>query len=276
MVDFNQKIICLITDFGLKGQHYIASMKAVILNINPSVRIIDLSHHVNPHSIIEASYILKTTYKYFPEGTVFIIVVDPGVGSSREILVLKTVSNYHIIAPNNGIFSDFSTDQIAECREIRNDMFFKKPISNTFHGRDIMAPIGAHLLSGIPLKEFGPLFNLDKLIISKDLYNVDIQERIIDCLIQYVDSFGNGITNIPIINNKIQNYDLTIDEGMKINVNIKGELFEGLFTSYYENVPIGSILFLVGSTGFLELSINQGNASKKLGFNVGDIIKLKI
>ena len=276
MVDFNQKIICLITDFGLKGQHYIASMKAVILNINPSVRIIDLSHHVNPHSIIEASYILKTTYKYFPEGTVFIIVVDPGVGSSREILVLKTVSNYHIIAPNNGIFSDFSTDQIAECREIRNDMFFKKPISNTFHGRDIMAPIGAHLLSGIPLKEFGPLFNLDKLIISKDLYNVDIQERIIDCLIQYVDSFGNGITNIPIINNKIQNYDLTIDEGMKINVNIKGELFEGLFTSYYENVPIGSILVLVGSTGFLELSINQGNASKKLGFNVGDIIKLKI
>ncbi|MFX1567930.1 MAG: S-adenosyl-l-methionine hydroxide adenosyltransferase family protein [Promethearchaeota archaeon] len=276
MVDFNQKIICLITDFGLKGQHYIASMKAVILTINPSIRIIDLSHHISPQSIIEASYVLKTTYKYFPEGTVFIIVVDPGVGSSREILVLKTVSNYYIIGPNNGIFSDFSTNQIVECREIRNDLFFNKPISNTFHGRDIMAPIGAHLLSGIPLEEFGPFFSLDKLIKSTDLYSVDIEEKIISCSIQYVDSFGNGITNIPIINNRIQNYDLTIDEGVKIKIDIKGELFEGLFTSYYESVPIGSILFLVGSTGFLELSINQGNASKKLGFNVGDIIKLKI
>ena len=276
MVDFNQKIICLITDFGLKGQHYIASMKAVILNINPSVRIIDLSNHINPQSIIEASYVLKTTYKYFPEGTVFIIVVDPGVGSSREILALKTASNYYFIGPNNGIFTDFSSNQIAECREIQNELFFNKPISNTFHGRDIMAPIGAYLLSGIPLEEFGPVFRLDKLITLTNLYKVDINEKIISCSIQYVDSFGNGITNIPIINNKIQNCNLTVDEGMKIKVNIKGELFEGQFSSHYESVPIGSILFLVGSTGFLELSINQGNASKKLGFKVGDVIKLKI
>ncbi|MFW9899831.1 MAG: S-adenosyl-l-methionine hydroxide adenosyltransferase family protein [Candidatus Thorarchaeota archaeon] len=276
MVDFNQKIICLITDFGLKGQHYIASMKAVILNINPYVRIIDLSNHINPQSIIEASYVLKTTYKYFPEGTVFIIVVDPGVGSSREILALKTISNYYFIGPNNGIFTDFSSNQIAECREIQNELFFNKPISNTFHGRDIMAPIGAHLLSGIPLEKFGPAFSLDKLITLTNLYKIDINEKIISCSIQYVDSFGNGITNIPIINNKIQNCNLTVDEGMKIKVNVKGELFEGQFSSHYESVPIGSILFLVGSTGFLELSINQGNASKKLGFNVGDVIKLKI
>lgn len=276
MVDFNQKIICLITDFGLKGQHYIASMKAVILNINPYVRIIDLSNHINPQSIIEASYVLKTTYKYFPEGTVFIIVVDPGVGSSREILALKTISNYYFIGPNNGIFTDFSSNQIAECREIQNELFFNKPISNTFHGRDIMAPIGAHLLSGIPLEKFGPAFSLDKLITLTNFYKIDINEKIISCSIQYVDSFGNGITNIPIINNKIQNCNLTVDEGMKIKVNVKGELFEGQFSSHYESVPIGSILFLVGSTGFLELSINQGNASKKLGFNVGDVIKLKI
>jgi S-adenosylmethionine hydrolase len=276
MVDFNQKIICLITDFGLKGQHYIANMKAVILNINPSIRIIDHSHHINPHSLTEASYVLKTTYKYFPEGTVFIIVVDPGVGSSREILILKTVSNHYFIGPNNGIFSDFFTGNIVECREIQNEMYFNKPLSNTFHGRDIMAPIGAHLLSGVPLKEFGPVFNRDKLIKLDDLYKIDNVKKAIWCSIQYVDSFGNGITNIPMINNKIQNNILTIYEGTKISVNIKDNVYESTFTSHYENIPIGSILFLVGSTGFLELSINQGNASKKMGFSVGDIIELKL
>ncbi len=276
MVDFNQKIICLITDFGLKGQHYIASMKAVILSINYSIRIIDFSHHINPHSIIEASYVLKTTYKYFPEGTVFIIVVDPGVGSSREVLVLKTTSNHYFIGPNNGIFSVFFTDKIAECRVIQNEIFFNKPISPTFHGRDIMAPIGAHLLSGIPLEEFGPIFNLEKLVKLNDFYKIDNEENAITCSIQYVDSFGNGITNIPMISNKIQNNILTLYESTNISVKIKEKIFEGLFTSHYENVPIGSILFLVGSTGFLELSINQGNASKKLDFNVGDIIELKL
>ena len=134
MVDFNQKIICLITDFGLKGQHYIASMKAVILSINPGIRIIDLSHHINPHSIIEASYILKTTYKYFPERTVFIIVVDPGVGSSREVMVLKTISNHYFIGPNNGIFSDFFINSIAECREIQNELSHITSRSKGGHG----------------------------------------------------------------------------------------------------------------------------------------------
>lgn len=276
MVDINHKIICLITDFGSKGQHYIASMKAVILSVNPNIRIIDLSHYITPYSIIEASYVLDTTYKYFPKGTIFIIVVDPGVGSSREILLIKTESNHYFIGPNNGIFSDTFIGSISECVEIQNDEFFNKPTSSTFHGRDIMAPIGAHLVSGIPLKEFGPVFNLNKLKESSNSYNIDQKKRIISCSIQYIDSFGNGITNVPIINNKIQNSKLTINEGSKIDVNIKNNIFEGLFTSHFSSVPIGSILFLVGSTGFFEISLNQGNASKKLDFSVGDIIKLKL
>ena len=162
MVAFNQRIICLITDFGLKGQHYVASMKAIILNINPNIRIVDISHEITPYSIIEASYILKTTYRYFPQGTIFIIVVDPGVGSSREILIIKTESNQYFIGPNNGIFSRTFLGNIIECIEIQNEEFFNKPASNTFHGRDIMAPIGAHIISGIPLNAFGPNFNINK------------------------------------------------------------------------------------------------------------------
>ena len=276
MSDFSQKIICLLTDFGIKGQHYVASMKAVIFKINSTVKIIDLSHQITPYSIIEASYILKTTYKYFPEGTVFIIVVDPGVGSSREILALKTNSNYYFIGPNNGIFSGSFTDQIIECIKVQNDEFFIKPTSNTFHGRDIMAPIGAYLLSGIPLNRFGPKFNLNNLKESSVIYNINIEKKIIQCSIQYVDSFGNGTTNIEIVNNTIQNTDLIIKEGAMINLVIRGITYEGFFTSHFLNVPINSILFIVGSTGFLEISINQGNASKTLGFDTGEIITIKL
>ena len=276
MSDFSQKIICLLTDFGSKGQHYVASMKAVIFKINSTIKIIDLSHQITPYSIIEASYILKTTYKYFPKGTVFIIVVDPGVGSSREILALKTNSDYYFIGPNNGVFSGPFTDQIIECVEIQNDEFFIKPTSNTFHGRDIMAPIGAHLLSGIALHRFGPNFNLNNLKESPVLYKINIEKKTIQCSIQYVDSFGNGITNIQIVNNTIQNTDLIIKEGAKISLDIRGSKYEGFFTSHFLSAPIKSILFLVGSTGFLEISINQGNASKTLGFDLGEIITIKL
>ncbi|MFX1370428.1 MAG: S-adenosyl-l-methionine hydroxide adenosyltransferase family protein [Promethearchaeota archaeon] len=276
MADFNQKIICLITDFGLKGQHYVASMKAVILKINSNINIIDISHHISPYSIIEASYVLKTTYRYFPEGTVFIIVVDPGVGGSREILAFKTKSNYYFIGPNNGIFSETLTALISECVEIQNDEFFHNPISKTFHGRDIMAPVGAYIHNDIPLDRFGPKFSPENIIESPVVYKLDIEMKSIQCIIQYIDSFGNGTTNIPIINNKILNSELELKEDKKIKVNIKEKRYEGRIASHFSSLPIKSILFLVGSTGFLEISLNQGNASKELGFNVGDTITINL
>ncbi len=276
MADFNQKLICLLTDFGLKGQQYVASMKGVILKINPNIRIIDITHNVNPFSAIEASYILKTTYKHFPEGTIFIIVVDPGVGSSREILALKTKSKHYIIGPNNGIFSGIFSTNIEECIEIQNDKFFNKPISNTFHGRDIMAPVAAHLISGIPLITFGPNFNLNYLKGTPLTYDIDFEKKVIQCSIQYIDSFGNGTTNIPMVNNKIQKSNIIMNEGTEISVKIKENIYKGTFNLHFASVPVGSILFLVGSTGFLEISVNQGNASKKLGLKVGDNITLKL
>ncbi|MFX1313176.1 MAG: S-adenosyl-l-methionine hydroxide adenosyltransferase family protein [Promethearchaeota archaeon] len=276
MSEFNQKIICLLTDFGSRGQHYVASMKAVIRNINSNIDIIDLSHHIKPYSIIEASYVLKTTYKYFPKGTVFIIVVDPGVGSPREILIVKTDSGHYFIGPNNGLFSGSLSDHIIECVEIQNDEFFIKPTSNTFHGRDIMAPIGAYLLSDIAIQRFGSKFNLSDLKETLLLSDINIEKQIIQCTIQYVDSFGNGITNIQIVNNKVHNTDLIIKEGAKISLSIRGNTYEGQFTSQFSNVPIESLLFLEGSTGFLEISINQGNASKTLDFDSGENITIKL
>jgi S-adenosylmethionine hydrolase len=276
MADFNQKFICLLTDFGLYGQHYVANMKGVILKINPKINIVDITHNITPFSIIEASYILKTTYRHFPEGSIFLIVVDPGVGSSREILAIKTVSKHYMIGPNNGIFSGNIVADIEDCIEIQNDDFFNKPISDTFHGRDIMAPVAAHLISGIPFTKFGPKFDLKKLKDMPFTLKINHEKRSIHCIIQYIDSFGNVTTNIPMDNNKIHNSEITINQGKEIFIEIKEKKYKGFFRLNFSSVPVGSLLFLVGSTGFLEFSINQGNASNKLKLGIGDIITIKL
>jgi len=275
MIESTKKIIALLTDFGPKGQHYVASIKGVILNINPNVSIIDISHSISSYSIIEASYLIKTSYKYFPENTVFVIVVDPGVGSSREILAIKIKSNHYFIGPNNGIFPNiFSNDDISEMIEVKNNFYFNKPVSKTFHGRDIMAPVGTYILNGIPLNDFGPKFDPKNLVNKPILYEILFKEKIIKCIIQYIDSFGNGTTNIPIKNKKIKGTELTLEEGKKFKLKNKNKEYEGKFVSHFAFVPKNSLVFIIGSSNYLEISINQGNASKEIGFKVGDIIEI--
>jgi len=274
-----ERIIALVTDFGPKGQHYVAAMKAVIMNINPLVKIIDISHDITPYSKIEASYILKTTYKYFPKGSIFIIVVDPGVGGSRELLALKTKSDYIFIGPNNGIFSNvFDISEISECVSIQNEEYFNQPVSTTFHGRDIMAPIGAYITKykNFPLSDLGPIFNFNNIVRNIIINEIDLENRSINSSIQYIDSFGNGTTTIQMIGNKIEDLNLFLEDGMKIILFFNNKKYEGIFTSHFSNVHIDSLLFLVGSTGFLEISINQGNASKKIGFKSGDLITIQV
>ena len=269
--------IGLLTDFGSLGGHYIASMKGVILKINPKVKIIDISHNISSFSIIEASYVIKTTYKYFPENTVFIIVIDPGVGSSREILAIKTKTNYFFVGPDNGIFLNaIPTDDISECVIVNNDKYFNKPVSKTFHGRDIMAPVGAYILNGIPLNNFGPSF--DPLDFAKYPieYKVIPEKRLIRCTIVYVDNFGNGITNIAIEKNYIKGTSLSLKENMVIALEFKYQKYNGKFISHFASASLNSLVFLKGSTNYLEISINQGNASKDIGFKSGDIITIKL
>jgi len=274
-----ENIIALITDFGTKGQHYVAVMKAVILNINPHVKIIDISHGIASYSIIEASYILKTTYKHFPKTTVFITVVDPGVGSTRRIIALKTKSNYFFIGPDNGIFPyAFNRAEISDCISIQNEKYFNQPISSTFHGRDIMAPVGAYITKhkNFLLSDLGPKFEFNSLIKIPIIIKTDLENRTIMSLIQHIDSFGNGVTTIPMIENKIEDSDLTIEDESKISIFINNNKYNGIFSSHFSSVPKNSILFLVGSTGFLEVSINQGHAANILDFKVGDIITIRL
>lgn len=265
MATLHKRIIGLISDFGTKGQHYISSMKGVILKINPEVNIVDISHSITPFSIIEASYVINTTYSYYPEGTVFIIVVDPGVGSSRKIIAIKTVNNYYFVGPNNGIFSSvFESHDISECIEIQNKDYFIKPVSKTFHGRDIMAPIAANITKGIPLSNFGVKLNPNKLI-SYPIESKKISEKEISCTAQYIDGFGNIITNIKA-------NSLSLKEGATLKIKLKQTEISGKFVQFFEKVIKNSVLFLVGSSGFLEISRNQGNAAVDFGVSVGDSI----
>jgi S-adenosylmethionine hydrolase len=250
-------------------------LKGVILKINPNVKIIDISHNISSYSIIEASYLLRTSYKYFPEYTVFIIVVDPGVGSSREILALKTNSNFFFVGPNNGIFFNlFNKKEIKECVLVNNDNYFIKPVSSTFHGRDIMAPVGAHIINGVPLSNFGDQFDPDNIVEYQISLEVLEEKKLINCTIQYIDSFGNITTNIPLDNETIQGTSLEIKEGDNLAIKLENQEYKGIYSSHFAKVPRGSFLFLKGSSGYLEISINQGNAAEHIGLKVGDIITI--
>jgi len=269
MEKLDNQIIGLITDFGARGQHYVASMKGVILNINPKANIIDIAHNITPFSIIEAAYIIKSTYSLYPKNTLFIIVVDPGVGSSREIILIRTKSGYFFIGPNNGIFTNvFDSSELSKCIHIKNEQYFNTPISKTFHGRDIMAPIGAYLSKGVNIDKFGSEFPIAKLIdFPIELKKIsDIEIR---CTIQYIDEFGNLITNI-------QGNSLIFKEGADMAIRTGEQKIRGNFVKFFEEVFVNSLLFIVGSSGFLEISKNQGNAASDLGLKVGDVITIEL
>lgn len=273
MAEFNSNIIGLITDFGIKGSHYVASMKGIILKINSRVKIVDISHNITQYSILEASYILKSVYRNFPANTIFIIVVDPGVGSAREILLVKTINNYYFIGPNNGIFSNiFTLNEIEECIHINNEKYFNEPVSKTFHGRDIMAPVGAFITKGININNFGPKFDPKNFVTIPLEYEISEKTKTINCVIQYIDNFGNGITNIILEDNRIKNTSIVLEEGKLIEFEVNNMKYKAKFTTHFEAVPINTILLLKGSTNFLEISINRGNSAKQIGFNVGDKI----
>ena len=269
MEKLNHQIIGLITDFGARGQHYVASIKGSILNINPRANIIDIAHSITPFSIIEAAYIIKSTYSHYPKNTIFIIVVDPGVGSSREIIIIKTKSGYFFIGPNNGILTNvFDTREISKCINIKNKQYFNSPVSKTFHGRDIMAPIGAYLSKGVDIDKFGPKFPITKLIdFPVELKKISNNE--FRCTIQYIDDFGNIITNL-------KGNSFIFKEDTEMAIKTGEQKIRGNFVKFFEEVFVNSLLFIVGSSGFLEISKNQGNAASDLGLKVGDIITVEL
>jgi len=272
-------IITLTTDFGYDDA-YVAAVKGAILSTNPEANIVDISHSVEPQNILQAAFILSVACRYFPKQTIHMAIVDPGVGSERLGIILKTPSAL-FVAPDNGILS-YIIDDLApvenspltenthdlkeivfktglEVVAITDPRFWRHPVSSTFHGRDIFAPVAAGLSLGISPYEFGEKINsLHILSIPKP--SLDPDGNLVGRVL-HVDRFGNLITNIR--NNDLPGKDITVD--------IAGYCIQGISDYYAQNK---GLMAIVGSSGYLEVSLRDGSACDFLGVIAGDEIKV--
>jgi S-adenosylmethionine hydrolase len=273
-------VITLTTDFGT-ADAYVASMKGVILSLNPKAVIVDISHSIEPQNVLQAAFILSTAYPYFPKGTIHLAVVDPGVGSQRKAIILKTPAAF-FVAPDNGILSYVIDEHgktpgkparhipsVAEQRKlppgleavaITNPEYWHHPVSTTFHGRDIFAPVAAHLSLGVSLHKFGDsLSQVHVFNIPRPYRNAsgDLVGRVL-----HVDNFGNLITNI-------RSNDLPAE---KVTIAIGKQRINGISQFYAGTKGLAAI---TGSSGYLEISLTNGSAVAFLGVKVGHEVRLE-
>ncbi len=253
----------LLTDFGYRDG-YVGVMKGVITSICPAVQLIDLSHDIPPQNIAAARFTLLNAYPYLPTGTVHLTVVDPGVGTARRAIALKTPQGY-FVGPDNGVLSgifDSVQPEEIEAVELTKPQYWRSPQpSQTFHGRDIFAPVAAHLAAGVALKEVGD--SLDpKTLLRIAIPQAEISAEQIVGSIQHIDHFGNLITTIPASAIATKKWMMHVG-AVKIPVG----------TAYGE-VEIGHAIALAGSHGWVEIALNSSSAQARLRLAIGDEVKL--
>jgi S-adenosylmethionine hydrolase len=251
--------IALLTDFGTRD-YFVASMKGVILSIDPAAVIVDITHDIPPQDIPEAAFTLRACYRDFPEGTVFVAVVDPGVGSERRA-ILASAGGYYFVAPDNGLLTFiFDNEAAARVFQISNPEFFAAQISSTFHGRDIFAPAAAHLSRGAAPAQFGPQIS-DYVRVPERKPN--FSEHGIEGEVIHIDRFGNIITNLT--------YD---DLPAKFIIEIGDRVIE-THRKFYGEAENAEVFSILGSAGYLEISVREGSAEAVLGTRTGDKIRIK-
>lgn len=250
-------IITLLTDFGVDDA-YVGLMKGVILGINPAARIVDLTHAVPPQDVMRAALILRSAVDFFPPGTIHVAVVDPGVGSERQPLLVGTEHAF-FLGPDNGVLS-LATRQGRRVRAhlLQEQRYFRTPLSQTFHGRDLFAPAAAHISLGVDPADLGPPVDA---ITELGLPQPEISGAAVHGEVIYVDRFGNLVTNI----------DRALLSGfprVSLSVSIDGTAVAGPVTSYAA-VAEGTPLALIGSWNVLEVAIRNGNAARALRAGLG-------
>jgi len=252
-------IIALLTDFTLHDW-YIGVMKGVIASLNPSANIIDLCHQVSSQDVREGSFILGSSYAFFPRGTIFVAVVDPGVGGDRKNLIVKS-EDYFFVAPDNGILSSiFETAKVEGVYQVVPGKYTLSPKGATFLGRDIFAPVAAHLSLGVPPGEIGGEV---KSVLTVSAIRPYVNERHeISGRAVYVDTFGNIITNID------ESYLAAVFPGAvprdDLMIRLAGQTIKGI-RKYYEQGERGKLMAIVNSWGYVEIAVNRGSAFQYLG-----------
>lgn len=256
-------LLTLLTDFGTRDV-YVGVMKGVIATIAPRVTVVDLTHEIPPQDVAAARFCLMNAYPYFPEGTVHVGVVDPGVGSHRRAIAVQVADSFFVV-PDNGLLTGVLTQASGAIAavELSDPQYWRTATpSTTFHGRDIFAPVGAHIASGVPLEKLGRPIDPETLV-KLNLPDYQRTETGVVGCIQYCDRFGNLITNIP-------GGEVTSD---RWSVVIGERAIAGGKT--YSDAAIGTAIALVGSHGWVEIAINAGNASTALQLTVGAKVEVR-
>lgn len=257
--------IALLTDFG-EADFFVPSLKGVIASIHAEAKVIDITHSIPSFDILAGAFVLFAVYRYLPAGTIFVAVVDPGVGSSRKILLAET-RRYFFICPDNGILSlVLEEEKDVEIRQICSGKFFLEPTGSTFDGRDKMAPAAAWLSHGIPPPEFGPVVRRIKRI------RIEKPRKTGDGLrgsVLYCDKFGNIITNIP---SSLLEIHVPAEEKHSMRIVVGKE--ELPWKRSYSLADKGEIFIVSGSLGLIEISVREGSASERLKISPGGKIEL--
>lgn len=255
------RIIALLSDFGLQDI-YVGVIKGAIAKINSQLQVIDLNHQIPPQNIAAGRFCLMNAFAYFPQETVYVAVVDPGVGSLRRGVAIQFAAGY-LVGPDNGLLSGvLELSPASAAVELDNPQYWlSSNPSSTFHGRDIFAPVGAHLASGVALEKLGTAINPQTLA-QLPLAFFKMTESNIIGAIQYIDVFGNLITNIP----------ATAVEDKRWSIAIASSIIPCGQT--YSDVAIGEILTLIGSHGWVEIAVNGGSAKSFLQVDWGDLVEV--
>ncbi|MEW6570246.1 MAG: SAM-dependent chlorinase/fluorinase [Nitrospirota bacterium] len=257
----DHSVITLTTDFGHEDP-FAGIVRGVILNINPSANVVDITHDINPQDIMEASFVIKNSFSFFPRRSIHVVVVDPGVGSARRPIMVAAETHY-FIGPDNGVFSGIYKLTEPTVIHITSQHYFLPKRSPTFHGRDIFAPVAAWLSRGVDITNFGDTIS--------DYVTIQLPEvkksaaNIIEGEVVYIDRFGNLTTNISAadIENMLQD-----KPDRKIKVLVKGK--EAPFKDFYSQAQDKGLYSLINSFGYLELFVNKGNASSDFGIKRGE------
>lgn len=276
-------LLCLLTDFGWRDV-YVGVMKGVMVQVNPAARFIDITHGIDAQNVRQAAFALLNAYAYFPQGTTFLVVVDPGVGGTRRPIIVEA-GGYCFVAPDNGVLS-YALAEIGtpyQAYEINLSEAARSEISNTFHGRDVFAPVAAYLSSGRSAAEMGT--PVDRILLMPPPQLI-LHEGQVTGEVVHIDRFGNLVTSIGHLRwATAERLRLTPAFGPSKSpvlvaaenaiTHIGNQSIMGIRHTYSE-AERGGLLALVGSSAYIEISVNQGNAAQRLDAAVGDRVTLEV
>jgi S-adenosylmethionine hydrolase len=256
-----KRIVTLLSDFGLRD-HFVGAMKGVILSICPSANLVDITHMVPPQDIRSGAFTLGQAYSWFPERTVHLAVVDPGVGTGRKALAVSAGGHY-FVAPDNGILSwVLAREEEATAYEITADHYFRKPLSSTFHGRDVFAPIAAWIARDIPLHQLGPV--CEKPVRLKIPSLTRVRDTLIQAAVLAVDQFGNLVTNV-----RPEDIPILADQPSRPWRMLAGHREITAFHRTFGEAGADEVFLVPGSSGYLEIAVRNGSAASVLNLSPG-------